>query len=241
MKYALVTGGSKGIGKAISLILLKKGYFVILNYANDDEIANATFLELNKDYTHRVKLIKEDLSQHGNIENFCKKIKEITQHLEVLVLNVGKTDRTSFGKIDYHSFLNVFETNLFVPFFLIQEIYTIMPKGSSIVMTGSSMGNYPHSTSVAYGVSKAAVHALTVNMVKFLASNEIRINAIAPGFIDTEWQKIKSDEIRQNIEKKIALKRFGTSAEVAQATMLLIDNKYINGEILKIDGGYSID
>lgn len=241
MKYALVTGGTKGIGKAISKSLLEKDYFVILNHATDDESANETVIELNNQYPNKLKLIKEDLSKQENIAIFCKKVKELATNIEVLVLNAGKTDRSPFGETDYHTWLNVFETNLFAPYFIIQELNSIMPQGSSIIITGSAMGIYPHSLSVAYGVSKSAVHALVKNLVKFLAPLKIRINAIAPGFIETDWQKKKPDEIKKNIEKKISLNRFGTPEEIANTAMFIISNKYINGEILKIDGAYSYE
>ena len=156
-----------------------------------------------------------------------------------MVLNAGITYRSPLGESDYQTLLSVFETNLFAPYFIIQELYTVMPEGSSIIVTGSVMGIYPHSVSFSYGVSKAAAHAMVLNLVKYLAPLGIRINAIAPGFIETAWQKNKLTEIRKNIEQKIALKRFGTPEEVAHAANLLIDNKYINGEILKIDGAYS--
>jgi len=96
----------------------------------------------------------------------------------------------------------------------------------------------PHSLSLAYGVSKAAVHAMVQNLVKFLSPMDIRVNAVAPGFIDTEWQKTKPDEIRNRIAQKIALKRFGTPEEVAQAFLFLIENPYANGEVLSLNGGY---
>lgn len=241
MKYALVTGGTKGIGKAICQALLEKEYFVLINYANDDETANLIFQELDQQYNDRIKLIKADLSQQKNVVSFCNRVKEITQHLEILVLNVGKTDRTPFGKIDYQSFLNVFETNLFVPFFIIQELYSIMPEESSVVMTGSAMGIHPHSVSLAYGVSKSAVHSLVKNLVKYLMPHKLRINAIAPGFVETEWQKEKPEWIKESIKSKIALKRFCTTDEVAQLAMSIIENQYLNGEIIQLDGGYDFE
>lgn len=239
MKYALVTGGTKGIGKAISFALLEKGYFVIINYSNDDENANLTIKEFDSQYLDRTSLIKEDLSDQKNIKGFCHKIKNLTSQLDVMILNAGKTDRSPFGEIDYQIWLSVFETNLFAPFFIIQELHNIMPQGSSILITGSVMGIYPHSLSVSYGVSKAAVHTMVKNLVKFLAPMNIRINAIAPGFVETEWQKNKPVELKKSITNKIALNRFGTPEEIANSAMFIISNNYINGEILKVDGGYS--
>ena len=90
-----------------------------------------------------------------------------------------------------------------------------------------------------YGVTKSAVHALVKNLVKFLAPYSIRVNGVAPGFVDTDWQKNKPAAIRKNIENKISLERFCEPREVAEVYKMLIDNSYFNGEIIVVDGGYS--
>lgn len=241
MKFALITGGTKGIGSAIAERLLESGYSVILNYANDDTTANNLYAQLNLKFQGKVFLVKQDLSDINNIESIYYKVKHITKSINVLVLNLGKTDRSKLGEVTVENWNSVLNTNLTVPFFLIQKFLPHLPNKSTILLTGSSMGTYAHSLSISYGVSKAAVHALVKNMVKFLALQKIRINAIVPGFIDTEWQIKKSQLMRQNIEKKIALNRFGSIHEVADACMLLICNEYINGELLAIDGGYSFE
>jgi len=129
-------------------------------------------------------------------------------------------------------------TNVNIPFILLQYLSPIIATQGSIVFIGSDMGIYPHAVSAAYSVSKAAVHMLAKSLVKEFAERQIRVNALAPGFIDTEWQKEKPEWLRDNIESKTALKRFGTPAEVADACLSLIENSYINGAILQVDGGY---
>jgi 3-oxoacyl-[acyl-carrier protein] reductase len=111
--------------------------------------------------------------------------------------------------------------------------------GCSILFTGSLMAIHPHSVSLSYGVTKSTVHALIKNLVKFYADKNIRVNGVAPGFIETDWHVGKTKEIRNNIESKIALKRFGEPDEVTDVFMMLIQNTYINGEIVVCDGGYS--
>jgi 3-oxoacyl-[acyl-carrier protein] reductase len=108
----------------------------------------------------------------------------------------------------------------------------------SVTFTGSLMGIEPHSVSLAYGVSKSAVHALVKNLVKFLLPYDIRVNAVAPGFVDTDWQKTKPVEIRKSIESKIAVGRFCAPEEIAEVFLMLIENHYFNGEIVVVDGGY---
>ena len=109
------------------------------------------------------------------------------------------------------------------------------------MFTGSLLGDIPHATSLSYGVSKSAIHALVKNLVKFMAVKEIRVNGVAPGFIDTEWQKTKAPEIRKRIENKIALKKFGTPDNIRDLVLHIIDNEYINGTIIRIDGGYNFE
>ncbi len=135
----------------------------------------------------------------------------------------------------------VFFGNIHFPVFLLQRVVAagLIEKGGSVVFTGSLMGIEPHSVSLAYGVTKSAVHALVKNLVKFLSPYEIRVNGVAPGFVDTEWQKTKPVEIRQNMERKVSLGRFCTPEEVADVYQMLIENNYFNGEVIVVDGGYS--
>lgn len=101
------------------------------------------------------------------------------------------------------------------------------------------MGVHPHGTSLAYGVSKAAVHALALNLVKCFEASGTTVNAIAPGFVETEWQATKPEQIRQNIYAKSAIKRFATTDEVADAVRFCINNAFVNGSVIEVSGGYS--
>lgn len=238
MKSVLITGATKGIGKSIAEVMVSEGYHVILNYANDDITAKTFYNLLNEQFPDKVSLLKENLSNIDSIEPFFNKVKEITTKLDVIIFNIGKTDRSKLNDITYENWKSVFDANLTVPFFMIQKFLPLLVQNSSILFTGSSMGVYPHSLSISYGVSKAAVHALVKNLVKFLSPMKIRINAVVPGFVDTEWQATKAPEIRANIESKISLNRFCSPFEIAQAFLFLINNNYMNGELLTIDGGY---
>lgn len=101
------------------------------------------------------------------------------------------------------------------------------------------MGIYPHASSLAYAVSKAAIHQMAKELVKVFAQRRITVNAIAPGFVNTSWQNDKPKEQRERIESKIALGRFGYPEEIANLCMTIIDTPYINGSVLEINGGYS--
>jgi len=235
MKRALVTGSTKGIGLSIAEKLIECGYYVYMNYSNDDKSASSLNLDSGK---HRI--IKADVSTMQGV-NILTELLQKEGNLDCIVLNVGITCRKAFGQIEYDDWAQVMDANVNIPFLIVQALRNIISEHGSIIFTGSDMGIYPHSVSVPYSVSKAAVHMLARSLVKEFAGKKIRINAIAPGFIDTDWQKEKPEWLREKIEEKIALKRFGTPQEIAEACMFLIDNKYINGTVLSIDGGYDFE
>lgn len=131
------------------------------------------------------------------------------------------------------------QVNLNSSLYLIRDLYDVIPNDSRIVFIGSLMGVHPHGTSLAYGVSKAAVHALALNLVKCFEATNTTVNAIAPGFVETEWQASKPEEIRRSIYAKSAVKRFAEPREVADAVRFCINNAFVNGSILELSGGYS--
>lgn len=241
MIYSIVTGGTKGIGKEICRKLLIHGYSVIAVYSNDDTSALLTKKEFGTEFPDLFFLIKCDLSDTENISDLFSEVSLITQSVDVLILNAGKTIRKGIADMTIGEWNSVLSVNLTTPIFLIQRFLPILNRGSNIIFTGSSMTVFPHSVSLSYGITKSAVHALVKNLVKFLTPYEIRVNCVAPGFVDTEWQKEKPAEVRQNIMKKISLKRFAKPEEVASVYLFIISNQYLNGEIIAIDGGYSYE
>jgi 3-oxoacyl-[acyl-carrier protein] reductase len=238
-KTALITGATKGIGKAVSERLLEEGWDVIMTYSSDDETASAVYEELTLCYSGRVYLLKADISDLHSIEIIYQFLVERNIRLKAVVFNAGLTDRSDFQTIDQENWYKVFNANVHFPVFLLQKLYANIEEQGSIVFTGSLMAIHPHSVSLAYGVTKASVHALVKNLVKFFAEKQVRVNAVAPGFVDTEWQKNKPTAIRDNINRKLALGRFCTPQELTDAYWFLINNAYMNGEIIVCDGGYS--
>ena len=236
MKYALVTGSTKGIGLAISSELATRGYFVYIHYAYDDMAAEKVSFPQE---SHRK--IKADLSSPAGVEILTEHIINDSIELDCLVLNAGATCRTPYGQIQYDDWNAVMNVNVNAPFFICQKLYPVIKNAGSIVIIGSGMGIHPHAVSSAYSVSKAAAHMLARSLVKDFADHKIRVNAIAPGFIDTDWHGEKPQWLREKIESKIALRRFGTTKEVAEACMFLIENTYVNGSVLQIDGGYDFE
>jgi 3-oxoacyl-[acyl-carrier protein] reductase len=241
MKTALITGGTKGIGKSVAKRLLRENWNVILTYVSDKETADLLKKDLLAAYPfvaiHVLQLDCGDLKSVSIVEEYLIKNKIC---LDVVLFNAGATDRNAFGSITLENWQYVFNVNINFPVFLLQQILAKLNKGAVVLFTGSLMGIHPHSLSLSYGVSKSAVHSLVKNLVKILAPKNIRINGVAPGFVDTEWQKDKPTEQKISINDKIALQRFCDPSEIADAYWFLIENEYVNGEILTIDGGYSM-
>ncbi|MDR1201883.1 MAG: SDR family oxidoreductase [Tannerellaceae bacterium] len=238
-KQVLITGGTKGIGKAVALSLGKEGYNLILTYASDEDTAKNTCEEIRQLAQVDILLLKADITKQASVEDIYSYLTKKHLSLDAIVFNAGLTCRDSFENTQMEDWERVFFGNVHFPVFLLQRTLSLINKGGSIVFTGSAMGIYPHSVSLAYGVTKSAIHSLVKNLVKFLAPYEIRVNGIAPGFVDTEWQKNKPLEIRRNIEKKVALGRFCEPEELAEVYKMVIENSYLNGEIIVVDGGYS--
>ncbi len=235
----MITGGTKGIGKAVAACLGKAGYDVVLTYASDTEKAVETCRSLRQEFGIDADALQADVTDAKSIDKIEAYLEKRGIRPDALVLNAGLTCRDRFEDLTLEAWERVFFANVHFPVFLLQRIAGRMATGGSVVFTGSLMGIQPHSVSLAYGVTKSAVHALVRNLVKFLAPYKVRVNAVAPGFVDTEWQKTKPAEIRRNIEGKVALGRFCEPEEIAEVYRMLIENGYLNGEVVVADGGYS--
>lgn len=238
-KFALITGGTKGIGKAVAQILAKAGYNLILTYGNDVEAAQFVQAEFTERFNTEIFILQADITSEKSIQVIFDFLESKDIRLFSLIFNAGITSRTRFEDIKQEEWERVFYANVHFPVFLLQKILSRIEIGGNVLFTGSLMGVYPHSVSLSYGVTKSAVHALVQNFVKFMAPYKIRVNAIAPGFVDTDWQKTKPAEIRRNIENKIALERFCDPDELAEIYKLIVENNYLNGEIITVSGGYS--
>jgi 3-oxoacyl-[acyl-carrier protein] reductase len=230
-KIALITGGTKGIGKEIAYALSGKHVDLFINYANDEESAKQTQKEIQN-----VQLIQADMSTFAGGDKVFDRIKKI----DYVILNVGITDRTKFGDITIENWDKVFRTNLSIPFFLLQALKDKINEGGRIIFITSISGIVPDSSSISYGVSKASENMLVQYLAKEFAPKKITVNAIAPGYIITNWHLGKSGDQLQRIANKSILKRLGKPEEVAKAVMILIENDYITGQIIRCDGGFGL-
>lgn len=237
MKTAIVTGGTKGIGKSIILDLLKQGYFVWTNYSNDDQgaqVAKNDFFKVSPNF----KIVKADQSDRESFYAFISQIKTEAKEVNCIVCNTGLTIRKKNFEILDDEWEKIMFATVNSHFYLIRDLHTLIADNSRIIFIGSMMGIMPHGTSLPYGVSKAALHALGKNLVKEFEGTQTTVNIIAPGFVETEWQKNKPQEIRNNIYQKTAIKRFATPEEISDAVMFCINNAFLNGSIIEINGGY---
>ncbi len=238
--YALITGGTKGIGFSVAQCLGKMGYNLLLTYLGDDPVCvQESCAYLHTTFNIQVTALEADSADSKTIDVIYNHVQDSDIRLEVVVFNAGLTCRAGLEEVTPEDWERVFYANIHFPVFLLQRLLGKISNGGCVIFTGSLMGIVPHALSLAYGVTKASVHALVKNLVKFLTPYHIRINAVAPGFVDTDWQKNKPVDIRKNIEGKIALGRFCEPDELAGVYRLLVENSYINGEIIVADGGYS--
>ena len=229
MKYAVVTGGTSGIGLGVANMLREKGYYVFATYVGSDFIENFENFEA----------IKIDQTLREDVYRFIAHVKLHCTQLDCLVCNAGITIRNSFTETTDTDWDRMMEVAVNSHYIMVREFFHIIPSGSRILFTGSQMGLMPHATVLGYGVTKAAIHALTKNLVKEFEGTGTTVNAIVPGFVETPWQKEKPEEIKQNIYCKTAIHRFATVDEIVDAYRFCIENPFVNGALIEVNGGYS--
>ena len=228
MKTAIVTGGTSGIGLGVAKMLLAKGYKVYATYVGPDFEENIENFEP----------IKIDQSNREELYAFINRIKLECKEIDCIVCNAGMSIRKSFTETTDKDWDTMMEVAVNSHYILVRELYSLIPEGSRIIFTGSQMGLMPHAMVLSYGVTKAAVHALAKNLVKEFEGTGTTVNAIVPGFVETPWQKEKPEEIKQNIYRKTAIHRFATVDEVVEAYRFCIDNSFVNGSLIEVNGGY---
>lgn len=241
MKTVLVTGGSRGIGKAISIEFAKKGYNVAINYVSDDMAADTLKSFIVENYDVDVMLCKCDVSNEEDVKIMVKDVANHFGNIDVLVNNAGIAIDTTFEDKTVENFKKTLDVNLIGPFVLSREVgkYMIKQKKGSIINITSTNGlETYYEYSLDYDASKAALISLTHNLSEYF-SPYIRVNAVAPGWVNTEMNKELDDDYVAEECEKIYLKRFAEPEEIAKAVYFLAsdDASYINNEILRVDGG----
>lgn len=236
---ALVTGGSRGIGKACALHLAQAGYNVVINYAGNEEAAKQTVSELEA-LGVKAEAVKFDISNHDEAQEAVAKIIEKYGRIDVLVNNAGITRDGLFMRMSKENWDAVINTNLTGAFNVTQPVIKVMMKQRSgaIVNMASIVGIYGNAGQVNYAAAKAGLIGFTKSLAKELASRNIRVNAVAPGFVQTDMTKSLDSA---QISEHIPLKRLGDADDIAGAVKFLaVDATYVTGQVLQVDGGLTI-
>ena len=238
-KLALVTGASRGIGKACALELAKAGYDIIVNYAGNAEAAEKTVQEI-KALGVDAAAYKFDVSNKEEVDKSIAEIIEKYGRIDVLVNNAGITRDGLFMRMSEENWNAVINTNLSSAFFVSQPVVKIMMKQRSgaIVNMASVVGVSGNAGQANYSAAKAGLIGLTKTLAKELGSRGIRVNAVAPGFINTDMTK---DLDTSKFTEFILLKRLGEPEDIAKVVKFLaVDADYVTGQVLEVDGGLII-
>lgn len=240
-KNVLVTGASRGIGKATVIEFAKKGYNVVINYVSDDNAAETLKNFVVENYDVDVMLCKCDVSNEEEVKEMVKSIIEKHGKIDVLVNNAGIAIDTTFEDKTKENFLKILDVNLIGPFLVSKEVskYMLENKTGSIVNVASTNGidtYYP--CALDYDASKAGLISFTHNLSLEL-SPYIRVNAVAPGWTNTDQLKEMDKKLIEEEKEKVYLRRFAEPKEIAKAIYFLSseDASYINNEVLRVDGG----
>lgn len=240
-KTALVTGASRGIGKAIAIELARNGANIIVNY-NKDEKSAINVVEQIKEFGRECIAIKADVSDFDDVANMFTIIKERFGKLDILVNNAGITMDRTLRKMSQEEWGKVIEVNLNSVYNVTKNALPLLEKNSHVINISSIVGIYGNFGQTNYAASKAGIIGFTKSLAKELGKYDITVNAIAPGFIESEMTN-KIPFIRKKImEWLIPLKRIGLPEEVAYAAAFLASDGagYITGQVLSVNGGLTI-
>ena len=239
-QVVFVTGGSRGIGKAIALKYAEQGYNVVINYVSDKTDTQKLEQEF-KEKGAQALILKADVSKKEEVEEVVNQIIKTFGRIDVLVNNAGITKDTLLMRMKEEDFDKVIEINLKGTFLVTKTVtpYMMKKRNGRIINLSSVVGVTGNAGQANYSASKAGIIGFTKSIAKELASRNIRANAVAPGFIETDMTSVLSDEIKDNINSQIPMKRMGTPEEIANVAYFLgsEESSYITGQVINIDGG----
>lgn len=237
----LVTGGARGIGKSTIIEFAKNGYDVVINYCHSEVEANELKEFVEKQYNVRALVVKASVSNESEVEKMVTEVIQEFGHIDCLVNNAGIAIDTTFDDKTYDNFMETLKVNLIGTFMVSKYVgkYMLANGSGNIINVSSTNGIdtvYPESLD--YDASKAGVISLTKNLALQYAPN-IRVNAVAPGWVTTDMNKELDYDFIKNEEEKIMLGRFADPSEIAKVILFLAssDASYINGSVIRVDGG----
>ena len=239
-KIALITGATRGIGKQIAITLAENGFDIALNYRKENEDLENTKMEIEK-LGRKCVAVKGDVSSYEDCENFVKEVIAQYGKIDVLVNNAGITKDTLLMRMKKEDFEDVLNVNLVGTFNVTKNVipYMMKERNGRIINISSVVGIAGNAGQTNYSASKAGIIGFTKSLAKEVASRNILVNAVAPGFIETNMTDVLKDEIKENIKKNIPLKRMGNAKDVANLVNFLASNEssYITGQVINVDGG----
>ncbi len=239
-KVALITGATRGIGKQIAIILAKQGFDIAVNYRTANDSLNETVKEIES-YGVQCLAVQGDVSNFEDCEDMVKQVIEKFERIDVLVNNAGITKDMLFIRMKQEDFKQVIDVNLIGTFNMTKNVsqYMVKQRSGRIINISSVVGIHGNAGQANYSASKAGIIGLTKSLAKELASRNILVNAIAPGFIETDMTNVLKEDVKSNILNSIPLKREGKPEEVANVVKFLAsdDSSYITGQIISVDGG----
>lgn len=242
-KTAIVTGASRGIGKAIAIKLGKLGASIVLNYRSNNDVLKSTIKEL-EELNINIIAVQADISDYKECEKMMKIAVDNFNTIDILVNNAGVTADNLILRMKEEEFDKVIETNLKGTFNCVKHCSPIMIKKryGKIINISSVVGITGNVGQCNYAAAKAGVIGFTKSLAKELASRSINVNAIAPGFIETDMTNTLSDKAKDKIIGNIPLKRIGKVQEIAELVGFLASDSasYITGQVINIDGGMVI-
>lgn len=239
-KVAFITGATRGIGKQIAITFAQNGYDIAINYRTENDDLKNTKEEVEK-YNVNFLAVQGDVSNFEDCERFTQEIIEKYGQIDVLVNNAGITKDTLIMRMKKEDFENVIDVNLVGTFNVTKNVIPHMIKAHSgrIVNISSVVGISGNAGQTNYAASKAGIIGFTKSLAKEVGSRGVLVNAVAPGFIQTQMTQVLKDDIKEEIAKNIPLKRMGTVRDVANVVKFLAseESSYVTGQVIQVDGG----
>lgn len=243
MSTAIVTGGSRGIGRAVCVALAQKGANVVVNYTNGEDAAIKT-VEQCESLGVKAIAVKANVAIAAECEALVKAATDTFGSVDILVNNAGITRDNLLVRMSEEDFDAVININLKGAFLMMKAVARIMMKQrcGRIINISSVVGLMGNAGQMNYAASKAGVIGMTKSLARELASRGVTVNAVAPGFIETDMTAVLADNVSQSVVEGIPLARFGKAGDVANAVAFLAsdDAAYITGQVLCVDGGMAM-